>query len=170
MNVRKLLDWRKLLLYSHRWMGIAFGLLFVSWFVSGIAFMYWGMPTLTPLERQAHQKSLDLSTATVTPLDAAKRNEVSAATLRMQMKGDRPVYSFGRTEIFADTGEPVPVAAADREQALEVIVVILLSIGGILLSGTTLWPMVKRLARHGHRVVMVFRPARARESERVSAD
>lgn len=50
------------------------------------------------------------------------------------------------------------------------IVVIVLSIGGIFLSNTTLWPMLKRLARHGRRVVMVFRPVRARESERVSAN
>jgi hypothetical protein len=25
MHVRKLLDWRKLLIYSHRWLGIAVG-------------------------------------------------------------------------------------------------------------------------------------------------
>jgi hypothetical protein len=44
-----------------------------------------------------------------------------------------------------------------------------LSIGGILLSSTTLWPMLERLARHGHRVATVFRPVRARASEPVSA-
>jgi hypothetical protein len=32
------------------------------------------------------------------------------------------------------------------------IVVILLSIGGIVVSGSTLWPMVKRLGRHGRRL------------------
>jgi hypothetical protein len=121
MNVRKLLDWRKLLIYSHRWMGITFGLLFVSWFISGIAFMYWGMPTLTPQERQAHQKPVDLSSASVTPLDAANRNDVQPASLRIQMKGDRPVYMIGRTGIYADTGELVPVTGADREQALDII-------------------------------------------------
>jgi len=121
MNVRKLLDWRKLLIYSHRWMGIGFGLLFVSWFISGIAFMYWGMPSLTPLERQAHQKPVDLSTATLTPVDAANRNEVRPASLRIEMKGDRPVYSFGRTAIYADTGELVPVLGADQQQAVEII-------------------------------------------------
>jgi hypothetical protein len=44
------------------------------------------------------------------------------------------------------------------------IVVIVLSIGGIFLSSTTLWPMFKRLARHGRRVVVVLRPVRARKS------
>jgi hypothetical protein len=51
------------------------------------------------------------------------------------------------------------------------IVVILLSIGGIALSSTTLWPMMKRLARHGRRFVRLFKPARpARQVERVQAD
>jgi hypothetical protein len=121
MNVRKLLDWRKLLIYSHRWMGIGFGLLFVSWFISGIAFMYWGMPSLTPLERQAHQRPLDLSTAAISPIDAASRNEVRPAALRIDMKDDRPVYRFGRTGIYADTGEIVPILSADRQQAIEII-------------------------------------------------
>jgi len=121
MNVRKLLDWRKLLIYSHRWLGIAFGLLFVSWFISGVAFMYWGMPTLTPLERQAHQQAVNLSTATLTPLDAANRHDIQPASLRIQMKGERPVYVLGRAEVYADTGELVPETSADREQALEII-------------------------------------------------
>jgi hypothetical protein len=91
MNVRKLLDWRKLLLYSHRWMGIAFGLLFVSWFISGIAFMYWGMPNISAKERLDHQKPVDLSTATVAPSEAARRNDVAATSLRIEMRADRPV-------------------------------------------------------------------------------
>lgn len=121
MNVRKLLDWRKLLLYSHRWMGIAFGLLFISWFISGIAFMYWGMPSLSALERQAHQEPIDLSTAILTPVEAAKLNEIQPTSLRITMKDDRPVYSFGRASVYADTGDPVPVLGADQQQAVEII-------------------------------------------------
>ena len=37
------------------------------------------------------------------------------------------------------------------------IALILVSIGGALLSATTLWPMMKRLARHGRRFVKEFR-------------
>lgn len=121
MNVRKLLDWRKLLIYSHRWMGIAFGLLFVSWFVSGIAFMYWGMPSLTPLERQAHQEPIDLSTATLSPVEAAGRNDSDPVSLRIAMREGRPVYSFGSDSVFADTGDIVPVRPAHREQAMDII-------------------------------------------------
>ena len=57
MNVRKLLDWRKLLIYTHRWMGIFFGIVFIVWFVSGVVFMYVGMPSLSVRERLGHLKS-----------------------------------------------------------------------------------------------------------------
>ena len=44
-------DWRKLLAYSHRWLGIAGCVLFVAWFISGIVMMYARMPGLA--ERRA---------------------------------------------------------------------------------------------------------------------
>jgi hypothetical protein len=37
MHPRKLLDWRKALIYTHRWAGIVLTLVFVIWFVSGVA-------------------------------------------------------------------------------------------------------------------------------------
>ncbi len=120
MNVRKLLDWRKLLIYSHRWMGIAFGLLFFSWFVSGIAFMYWGMPVLSAEERLAHQDNVDLSTATLSPIEAADRASVLPGGLRIEMRGNRPVYRISGFPVYADTGEPVQ-AVADDLKALEII-------------------------------------------------
>ena len=42
------LDWRRVLVYTHRWLGILGSLLFLAWFVSGIVLMYAGMPTLSP--------------------------------------------------------------------------------------------------------------------------
>ena len=53
--------WRRLLIYTHRWLGIAGSLLFVVWFVSGIVMMYAGMPSLTTEERLSHVAVLDLS-------------------------------------------------------------------------------------------------------------
>ena len=44
MRIRKLLDWRKLLIYSHRWLGIVVGLVFVAWCVSGVVLMYLRRP------------------------------------------------------------------------------------------------------------------------------
>ena len=123
MHIRKLLDWRKLLIYSHRWLGIVVGLVFAAWCVSGIVLMYYGVPHLTAGERLMRLPVLDLSTVRVSPSDAAARLKEPPRRLRISMHGDRPVYRFntgrvfGRwTLIYADTGEPV--APLDRDAAL----------------------------------------------------
>ncbi len=123
MRIRKLLDWRKLLIYSHRWLGIVVGLVFVAWCVSGVVLMYYGVPHLTAGERLMRLPVLDLSTVRVSPSDAAAQLKEPPRRLRMSMHGDRPVYRFntgrvfGRwTLIYADTGEPV--APLDRDAAL----------------------------------------------------
>ena len=51
MNIRKLLDWRKLLIYSHRWLGIAITVMFLVWTLSGVVLMYYGHPQITMGER-----------------------------------------------------------------------------------------------------------------------
>ncbi len=123
MHVRKLLDWRKLLIYSHRWLGIVVGLVFVAWCVSGVVLMYYGVPHLTAGERLMRLPVLDLSTIRVTPADAAAQLEDPPRRVRISMHGDRPVYRFntgrvfGRwTLVYADTGERV--APLDRDGSL----------------------------------------------------
>ena len=123
MRIRKLLDWRKLLIYSHRWLGIVVGLVFVAWCVSGVVLMYYGVPHLTAGERLMRLPVLDLSTVRVSPSQAAAQLKEPPRRLRISMHGDRPVYRFntGRvfghwTLIYADTGEPV--APLDRDAAL----------------------------------------------------
>ena len=123
MRVRKLLDWRKLLIYSHRWLGIVVGAVFVVWCVSGIVLMYAGVPHLTAGERLMRLPPLELSTIRVTPGEAAAMLKDAPRRLRISMHGNRPVYRFntgrvfGRwTLIYADTGEPV--APLDREAAI----------------------------------------------------
>jgi hypothetical protein len=126
MNVRKLLDWRKLLIYSHRWLGIGLGVMSVVWFISGIVLMYYGMPHLTAGERLFRMRPLDLSAVAVTPVDAARTagltGKKSPTRLRIDMLGDRPIYRFNSgptfgiwTVVYADTGEqmgPMDAAAA----------------------------------------------------------
>jgi hypothetical protein len=121
MSIRKLLDWRKLLIYTHRWMGIFFGLVFMTWFVSGIAFMYVGMPSLSSRERLAHVKPLDLARVRVTPAEAARTEGSSSNRVRIEMYYDgRPIYRLsGNTKVYADTGEVVP--GATEFQALNLI-------------------------------------------------
>jgi hypothetical protein len=123
MRIRKLLDWRKLLIYSHRWLGIAIGVVFIAWCVSGIVLMYYGVPHLSAGERLMRLRPLDLSTIAVTPAEAARQLKDPPRRLRISMHGDRPVYRFntgrvfGRwTLVYADTGQPV--AALDHDGAL----------------------------------------------------
>jgi hypothetical protein len=122
MRVRKLLDWRKLLIYSHRWLGIIVGLVFAAWCVSGVVLMYYGVPHLTAGERLMRLPVLDLSTIRITPAEAAGQLQGRPFRLRISMHGDRPVYRFnsgrvfGRwTLVYADTGERV--APLDRDGA-----------------------------------------------------
>ena len=72
MSIRKLLNWKTFFIYTHRWTGIVFGVIFVVWFISGVAMMYVGMPHLSEKERLGHLKPLDLSTVTVSPAQAAE--------------------------------------------------------------------------------------------------
>ena len=64
-RLHKLLNWRSALIYTHRWLGIAGTLVFVIWFVSGVVFMYVGMPTLPAEERLLRMDPLDVSTLAV---------------------------------------------------------------------------------------------------------
>ena len=73
MNVRKLLDWRALSIYSHRWLGIAIGIIFVTWCLSGVVLMYYGITTLKAGERLMRYPTLDLTKVTLSPAEAAEK-------------------------------------------------------------------------------------------------
>lgn len=55
------------LVYSHRWLGIAGGVLIFVWFASGIVMMYARMPVLDPIERTARLSPLEVSALGVEP-------------------------------------------------------------------------------------------------------
>ncbi len=113
--------WRRALVYVHRWMGIAGGLLFVAWFVSGIVMMYARMPALPARDALERLAPIDLSSARVTPA-AALPDVRQLDRLRITMLQQRPVYrvSAGRASsaVYADTGERVHVSA---DQSLAVV-------------------------------------------------
>ena len=120
VNVRKLLDWKALFIYLHRWMGILFGVVFVVWFISGVAMMYVGMPHLSEKERLGHVPLLDLSAVRVPPAAAARAYDLAPDGMSVEMYYDgRPIYRFGSTKIYADTGEQVP--GLDRDGAVAAI-------------------------------------------------
>jgi hypothetical protein len=123
MYVRKMLDWRKALIYTHRWAGIVLTAVFVVWFVSGVIFVYVGMPTLPAEERLLRMERLDLTHIGVTPADAASRAGLDTPSrIRIAMSGSRPVYRFqaGGTwqMVYADSGEPLEGFTADAAMAV----------------------------------------------------
>jgi hypothetical protein len=135
------LDWRRWLVYTHRWLGIAGGVLFVAWFFSGVVMMYARMPGMANEERLARAAALDLSTATVSPIDAARAAflvdedassraeltrpgtettaqklaaEISVDRVKVGMIGNRPAYRFG-------TGRNETIVFADTAAIFEPI-------------------------------------------------
>ena len=123
MKLAKLLDWRKALIYTHRWVGIVLTIVFVIWFFSGIVFMYVGMPTLPAEERLLRMEPLDLTRLAVTPADAAARAGLEAPSrVRIAMHDGRPVYRLlADTDwrmVYADTGEPLDGMDAAAAMAL----------------------------------------------------
>ena len=111
MNIRKLLDWRKLLIYSHRWLGIAITVMFLVWTLSGVVLMYYGHPQITTGERLLRLEPINFSTATVTPAEAAAKTGIKPYRVAfVSMYNGRPVYRMTRVSIgnwsavYADTG------------------------------------------------------------------
>lgn len=111
---------RKWLILAHRWLGIALALLFLMWFVSGIAMIYArDMPRLTPQTRLARLPDLDLSRVQITAWQAAEHAGLARRPVRVTLLTvqDRPAYRFGGVPpatVFADTGELMS-PAGERE-------------------------------------------------------
>ena len=120
---RPAIDWRRVLIYTHRWLGIAGCLVFLIWFASGVVMMYARMPRLTPDERLARLERLDASRLAVA-LDAAVRQAGGRVDrARVGMLLDRPVYRLENggiwTTVYADTGSVLPGVSSN--EALEIV-------------------------------------------------
>ena len=116
------MHWRRILIYTHRWLGIAGSLLFIAWFVSGVVLMYVGMPALSAEERRDRMPTLDLDRATVGLSEAAVTVGAAPRRVVVGMQGDRPVYRVSArgawTTVFADTGEVLDGLSADAALAV----------------------------------------------------
>lgn len=110
------------LAFVHRWLGIAGCLLFLLWFVSGIAMIYVRMPELGEDERLAAAPFLRADAIRLSPRDAAERAGVTdLSTVELRMLDDRPVYRFGGRVprvVYADRGDPVRPPAPDSAAAI----------------------------------------------------
>ena len=105
----------RVLIYTHRWLGILSGVLFVVWFVSGIVMMYARMPELSTTERLARLPAINSAFIRTLPPAPA---DGGITRLTMGTLEGRPVFrvSAGGTTslVFADTGDPLPPVDADQ--------------------------------------------------------
>jgi hypothetical protein len=110
--------WQRALVWIHRWLGIAGGLLFIAWFASGIVMIYVRMPEVSASDTHAARARLDFSAARVAPAAAMRRLPDRPTGLQLAMLDGRPVYRAtsrrGIATIFADTGEPLSPLTMDQ--------------------------------------------------------
>jgi hypothetical protein len=115
---------RKWLILTHRYVGIALSLIFVSWFASGIAMLYArGMPRLTADLRLERLAPVDVSAVRLSASEAFERAELADTPNRVTLLTvmGRPAYRFGAgesTTVFADTGDLL--VDIDAAQALTI--------------------------------------------------
>ena len=98
---------RRLLIQSHRYLGIALCLLAIMWFASGFVMMYaGGLPRLSPELRLERMPDVDLSKVRLRPAEAVERlGDDPAARVVLLTVLDRPAYRVGGATIFADLDE-----------------------------------------------------------------
>lgn len=102
----------------HRWLGIAFCLLFAMWFATGIVMHFVPFPSLTEAERFAGLASLDGVEATISVADAVAASGIADATrVRLIQRSDGPVYIVsGPTRsraVHASNGRDASVTSPD---------------------------------------------------------
>lgn len=101
---------KKLAIVCHRWMGVAFSLLFMWWFVSGIVMMYWTYPEVSEDDHLLRAPKLQAARVKFSPADALKSAGLEQAnSMRLSSFDGRPAYFFragrGSAIVYADTGE-----------------------------------------------------------------
>jgi hypothetical protein len=110
----------RVLVYTHRWLGIVSGLLFVVWFASGIVMMYARMPALGTAERLARLPAIDPAFIGALPPAPAEGDITRLAIGTLEGRPVFRVTALGRTRFwFGDTGDVVP--AVDADQALRIV-------------------------------------------------
>jgi hypothetical protein len=115
---------RKLVILSHRYLGIVLSLLVVMWFATGITMMWaGGMPRLTPELRLERLPPLDLERVRLTPSEAAERAgfERPPARLTLVSVMNRPAYRLSdrdTTVVFADDGEVLDGVSPAQARAI----------------------------------------------------
>jgi hypothetical protein len=103
---------KKLAILCHRWMGVAFCVLFAWWFVSGLFMMYWDYPSVSAADRLERAPILDASQVKLSAAEAYATldSEQAPGSVRLATFDGRAAYFFrmGRSQaiVYADTGDP----------------------------------------------------------------
>lgn len=102
----------------HRWLGIAFCLLFAMWFASGIVMHFVSFPSLTEVERFAGLAPLARGAAVMAVGDAVAASGLADATrVRLIQRSDGPVYvvsgASGVRAVHASDGADASVQRPD---------------------------------------------------------
>lgn len=106
------------LVLIHRWLGIAFCLLFAMWFASGMVMHFVPFPALEESERIAGLAAFNPQDVTVAPRDALKALEVhQVRRMRLAAAGGAPVYIAARNDgtlaaLDAQSGKALAVSEA----------------------------------------------------------
>jgi hypothetical protein len=105
---------KKLLILSHRYVGIPLSFMFVLWFFSAYVMIYaGGMPRLTPAMQTDAAEALALDRVAFTPAQLAADADYLADNVTLRSVLGRPVYELSSPgypvdRYYADTGEFYP--------------------------------------------------------------
>ena len=102
---------KKIAIFSHRWTGAVFCLLFSWWFVSGVFMMYFDFPGVNESDRLARSQPIDPSGVNLSAGDAWAELKTPGVPdeMTLVMFDGHPVYRFllGRSQaiVYADSGQ-----------------------------------------------------------------
>jgi hypothetical protein len=100
------------LIFLHRWLGVAFCLLFAMWFASGIVIHFVPYPSFTAADRRAGLTPIDLAQVNASPSEAlAASGIVDTARVRLKQRTDGPIY------LISSSSRIVALHAADLSEA-----------------------------------------------------
>jgi hypothetical protein len=107
----------------HRWLGVAFCLLFAMWFSTGIVMHFVPFPSLTEAERLAGLAPIDRAQMVIGVADAVASSGITEATrVRLIQRSDGPVYIVSGIllvrAVRASDGRDATVTSADVALAI----------------------------------------------------
>ncbi|MGB6534572.1 MAG: PepSY domain-containing protein [Xanthobacteraceae bacterium] len=111
------------LILLHRWLGVAFCLLFAMWFASGIVMHFVPYPAQTEAERFAGLAPLDRAGVAHGPAEAVRASRIAAAMrVRLLQRTDGPIYvvSGGSTTKALRAADLADAAIVSRHLALAI--------------------------------------------------